>query len=195
MCGNLRLDVLAHLNGALVQERLAVVEEVDSAERRPGLVDRLREQVPVEHAGLPRPGDAGLGRAARLEARDVTGGGALDVQAVRERPDVHLALRDGLVRRERQLQRAVAAERRAAGVQILRAAGGPSARSRSSATWTSARRPARAWRRIGAAADDAAVAEHARRSSAARNRCNGWRGSSDMRHQDWNQAEPRAIRT
>ena len=30
----LRLDVLAHLDRALVQERLAVVEEVDAAERR-----------------------------------------------------------------------------------------------------------------------------------------------------------------
>ena len=81
----LRLDVLAHLDGALVQERLAVVEEVDPAERRAGLVDHPREQVEVEHAGLAGPGDAGLGRAAGLETRDVAGGGALDVEPAGQR--------------------------------------------------------------------------------------------------------------
>ena len=50
----------------------------------PGFVDDPREQVEVEHAGLARARDAGFGRAARLEARDVAGGRALDVEPLRE---------------------------------------------------------------------------------------------------------------
>jgi hypothetical protein len=93
----LGLDVLAHLDGALVQERLAVVEEIDADQRSADLVDDAAEQIEVEHAGLPRPGDAGFRRAARLGARDVAGGRALDVHARRLRPGVHGAHRRRLV--------------------------------------------------------------------------------------------------
>src|SRR5207247_11482568 len=55
----MRLDVLAHLDGALVEERLAVVDEVDAHQRRAGLVDDPAEQVEIEHAGLTGPRDAG----------------------------------------------------------------------------------------------------------------------------------------
>ena len=47
----LRLDVLAHLDGALVQERLAVVEEVDAPERGPASsitrVNRSKSSMPA----------------------------------------------------------------------------------------------------------------------------------------------------
>ena len=76
----LRLDVLAHLDGALVEERLAVVEEVDAAERGARFVDHPLEELEVEHAGLTRTGDARLRCAARLLAGDVAGGGGLDIQ-------------------------------------------------------------------------------------------------------------------
>ena len=92
----LRLDVFAHLDGALVQERLAVIEEVDAPERRPRFVDHLREQIEVEHAGLARARDAGLRRAHRLVARNVAGGGALDIEAAGNRADVEIALRAAL---------------------------------------------------------------------------------------------------
>src|SRR5262249_33619219 len=75
-----RLDVCAHLDGALVEERLAVVEEIDPDERRPRLVDDLAEHVEVQHAGLPRPRDAGLWRAAGLIAGDVARGRALYIE-------------------------------------------------------------------------------------------------------------------
>jgi hypothetical protein len=40
----------SHISTArLWQERLAVIEEVDAAERRPGLVDHPGEQIEVEH--------------------------------------------------------------------------------------------------------------------------------------------------
>ena len=88
----------------------------------PGLVDDAPEQIEVEHAGLARPGDAGFRRAARLGARDVAGRRALDVQPRRQRPGVERPDRRRLVLLQRQLQRAVAAELRAAGVQVRRAA-------------------------------------------------------------------------
>ncbi len=97
MCGNLLLDVRAHLDGALVQEGLAVVEEVDAPERGPGLVDDAREEIEVEHARLARSRDAGLRRAARLEAGDVAGRGALDIEAAGNRRHVERALRRRLV--------------------------------------------------------------------------------------------------
>ena len=53
-----RLDVLAHLDRALVQKRFAVVEEVDPHQGRPRFVHDATEQVEVEHSGLSRPGDA-----------------------------------------------------------------------------------------------------------------------------------------
>ena len=80
----MRLDVLAHLDGALVEERLAVVEEVDAAERRPDFVDHPLEEVEVQHAGLAGVRDAGFRRAARLRARDVAGRRALDEHPRRE---------------------------------------------------------------------------------------------------------------
>ena len=49
-----------------MQERLAVVEEVDANERGAGFVDHAPEEIEVEHAGLTRAGDAGFRRAARL---------------------------------------------------------------------------------------------------------------------------------
>ena len=63
-----------------MEERLAVVEEIDAHERRAGLVDDAAEEIEVEHAGLAGAGDAGLGRAAGLGARDVAGRRALDVE-------------------------------------------------------------------------------------------------------------------
>ena len=112
------LDVLAHLHGALVQEGLAVVEEVDADQRRPGLVDHPLEDLEIEHPRLTRARDAGFRRAARLLARDVAGGGGLDVQPRRQLRNVQIPLRRGLVLLERQLERAVPAELRAAGVQV-----------------------------------------------------------------------------
>jgi hypothetical protein len=109
-----RLDVLAHLDGPLVQEGLAVVEEVHAAQRRARLVDDAREQVEIEHPGLTRPRDPGLGRAAGLVARDVAGGRALDVEPAGQRAHVQIARRRRLVLLQRQLQRAVAAELRSA---------------------------------------------------------------------------------
>ena len=142
----LRLHVLAHLDGPLVQERLAVIEEVDAPERRPRFVDHPREEIDVEHAGLARARDAGLRRAAGLEARDVARGRALDVEARGLRRHVETALRRRLALRQRQLQRAVAAERRPAAVQVLAQRGNRRARSRCRGATPCACRPARASR-------------------------------------------------
>src|SRR5262249_31761226 len=97
----LRLDVLAHLLGALVEKCFAVVEEVDAHERRPGLVDDASEDLEVEHASLPRPGDTGLRCAARLVAGDVAGRRALDVEPRRQGASIERALRRRLVLAER----------------------------------------------------------------------------------------------
>ena len=114
------LDVLAHLDGALVEERLAVVEEVDPAERRPDFVDHSLEDIEVQHAGLARLRDAGFRRAARLRARDVAGRRALDEHPRRERTRVERSNGGRLVLLQRPLERAVAAELRAPGVQVPR---------------------------------------------------------------------------
>ena len=156
----LRLDVLAHLDRALVEERFAVVEEVDAYQRRSGFVDDAREHVPVEHAGLTRARDAGFRGAARLEARDVAGRRALDVQPAGQRRNIEIAHGRRLVWRQRQLQRAVAAERRAPGIEVF----AQLARDRPTPDLGERRRAKVAEHplgvRIGAAADDAAVAEH-----------------------------------
>src|SRR6266487_5033062 len=124
-----RLDVLAHLDGALVQESFAVVEEIDPAERRPRLVHAPAEQLEVEHAGVPRAGDAGLRRAAGLRAGDVTGRGALDVQPRRKLLDVQIACGWRILFAEGEFQRAIAAEFRTAGIEVAakvrRARSGP----------------------------------------------------------------------
>jgi hypothetical protein len=76
-----RLDVLAHLDRSLVQERFAVIEEVHARERRSGLVDDSSEEVEIEHPGVTRSSDAGLRGAAGLVAGDVARRRALYVQA------------------------------------------------------------------------------------------------------------------
>src|SRR5690606_28397161 len=68
--------------------------------------------------------DAGRGRAAGVEAREVAGGRALDIQAARQGRDVERALRHGRRLVERQLERAVAAEVRTAGVDLATEAAG-----------------------------------------------------------------------
>ena len=108
-----------HLHRALVQERFAVVEEVDASERRPDLVDHLREDAEVEHAGLTRPGDAGFRRAARLVARDVAGRGAFDEHAPGVTPRVERAHGRFDILRERPFQRAVAAEGGTGAVEVF----------------------------------------------------------------------------
>jgi hypothetical protein len=113
------LDVLAHLHGALVQERFAVVEEVDPDQRGASLVDRPSEQIEVEHAGLAGAGDAGFRRAARLLAGDVARRGGLDIEPGGELQHVQVPYRGGLILLQRQLQGAVAAELRAAGIEVL----------------------------------------------------------------------------
>ena len=112
------LDVLAHLDGPLVQERLAVVEEVDASEARTGLVDDPGEQIEIEHPRLPRARDAGLGRAAGLEAGDVAGRRAFDVEPGRQGAGIDRPHRRRVVFTQRQLERAVAAEAGASRVQI-----------------------------------------------------------------------------
>ena len=87
-----RLDVLAHLDGALVQKRLAVVEEVDPLQRGAGFVDDAPEQLEVEHAGLARPRDAGFGGAHRLGAGDVAGRRALDIHPLATGPHPEIGL-------------------------------------------------------------------------------------------------------
>ena len=142
------LDVFAHLDGALVEERLAVVEEVDAAERRARFVDDPLEQIEVEHAGLARAGDARL-RVRSTPAR---------TRCCRRRC-ISMYSRDGQRRHasrsrcggcssfvERQLQRAVAAELRAAAVEILSRGAEPSRPSRRRRRRSSARRRARAGR-------------------------------------------------
>ena len=158
-----RLDVLTHLHRALVQERFAVVEEINSHERRAHFIDDAAEQVEIEHACLPRACDAGLGRAARLIARDVARGRAFDVHARGQRARVDRAHDRSLVSLQRQLQRAIAAEPRAACIQI-----GAQLRDRGAVPHLADRRGPHVAEdavrvRIGAAADDAAVAEHDQR--------------------------------
>ena len=128
----------------------------------PGFVDDAREQIEVEHAGLARARDAGFRRAARLGARDVAGGRALDVHARRAAaPASSGALRRRLVLLERQLQRAVAAELRAAGVQVRAQRGDGRSPVQTRATDAGPRVAEHALAvRIRAAADDAPVAEH-----------------------------------
>src|SRR6516165_2650247 len=114
-----RLDVLAHLDGLFVQERLAVIEEIDPAERGSDLVYDAAEEIEVEHPRLTRPGDPGLGRAAGLRARNVAGRCAFDVHAVGIGSSIKRANDRRLIFTERPLQRAVAAEFRSAGVEVL----------------------------------------------------------------------------
>src|SRR5215208_2082273 len=101
-----------------MQERLAVVEEVDAAERRAGFVDHFLEQIEVEHARLARARDAGFRSADGLVAGNIAGGGALNIETRGNWRDVEIALRRLFVRLQRQLERAIAAEARAALVQI-----------------------------------------------------------------------------
>src|SRR4029077_18582647 len=70
-----RLDVFAHLDGALVEEGFAVVEEVDARQRRSDFVHDAAEQIEVEHARLARSRDPRFRGAARLIARNVACGG------------------------------------------------------------------------------------------------------------------------
>ncbi len=157
------LDVLAHLHGTFVQERLAVVEEVDPREARTGLVDHAREEIEVEHAGLPGPRDPGLGRAAGLEAGDVARRGALDVEAGGQRAGVDRPDAGRRVAGQRQLEGAVAAEPGAARVEV-----GPQAPNRRGVPDLRERLCPRVAQhalhvRVGAAADHAPVArEHER---------------------------------
>jgi hypothetical protein len=83
-----------------VQEGLAVVEELDALEGRPCLVHDAAEQLEVEHAGLPRAGDAGFRRAAGLRARDVARGRAVDAQAGGLRTDLPLKKGDAPPQRD-----------------------------------------------------------------------------------------------
>ena len=155
-----RLDVFAHLDRALVQERLAVVEKVDSHERGADLVDDAAKKVEVQHSGLARSRDAGFRRAARLVARDVAGRGALDEHPRRERPRVERADDRLLIFLERQLQRAVAAEFRSAAVELI-----PQLEDCRPCPHIAYRRGACVPEHalavgVGAAADNAAVAQH-----------------------------------
>ncbi len=155
----LALHQLAHLDGPLVQERLAVVEEVDAFQGRADFGQHALEELDVEHAGLPRLGDPGLGSAARIEAGHVACGGALDIHPRRQWRHRERSLRRGLVGLERQLERAVAAEARPAAVQILaqlRGCGaGPDVADGADAGVTEDALAVG----VGAAADDAAVAQ------------------------------------
>ena len=156
----LRLDVLAHFDRALVEERLAVIEEVDPRQRGSNFVDDPPEQIEIEHAGFPRASDPGFRCAARLVARDVAGRRAFDEHARGKRPGVERPRRRGLIFPKGHLQRAVAAEFRSASVELL-----AQPHDRWSAPDLADRHLARIAEhavgvRIGAAADDAAVAEH-----------------------------------
>ena len=76
-----RLDVLAHLHGALVQEGLAVVEEVDADQRRPASsITRLNRSKSSMPACRVRVMPVSGAQQASV-AGDVAGGGALDVEA------------------------------------------------------------------------------------------------------------------
>src|SRR5215213_11329269 len=160
----LRLDVLAHLHGALVEEGLSVIEEVDPPERWSRFVDHTREEIEIEHPRLARPRNPGFRRTAGLIAGDVAGRRALDVEAGGQRADLEIALRRGLVALERQFERTVAAELRSAAVEILaQAAGGLSCPDAGD------RRRARVAQhtlavRVGTSAYHAAVAEHHHRA-------------------------------
>ena len=84
-----RLDVLAHLDRALVQERLAVVEEVDADERR----RRLRRSTRRKRSKSSMPAwrvrvMPVSGAQHACGAGDVAGGGALDVHPRRQRAGV-----------------------------------------------------------------------------------------------------------
>ena len=146
-----------------MQKRFAVVEEIDPLQRRAGFVDDAAEQLEVEHARLARPRDTGFGRADRLSARDVAGGSALDVHLRRHRAGIDGSHGRRFVLLERRLQRAVTAELRSAGVQLFseprdgRAAPHVLNRGRADVAQDAARV------RVGAPADDAAVAEHDQR--------------------------------
>ena len=172
------LDVLAHLHGALVQERLAVVEEVDPLERGAGLVDGAAEQLEIEHAGLARARDAGLRRAHGLVARDVTGGRALDVHLRGQRPGVHrpdggaASFFSGSLR-EQSPQNfdppALSSSRSRVIVPsppYVLERGGPHVAQYAPGV------------RIGAATDDPPVAEHDQRGPWPASTESGWRGSS-----------------
>ncbi len=162
--GKLRLDVFTHLDGAPVKERFAVIEEVDSHERRARFIDDAGEEIEVEHARLARARDPGLGRATRLAAGDVAGRGALDVHARRQGPRVERSLGRTVAFLERQLERTVAAEGGAAAIQI------PAQRGdrRSAPDIGHRRRTCVAEHappiRVRAAAHDPAVAEHDERA-------------------------------
>src|SRR4051794_28469669 len=115
----LRLDVLAHLDRALVEKCFTVIEEIDSVQGRPDFVDNAPEQIEVEHAALPGTGDAGFRRAAGLGAGNIAGGRALDEHPARHRLNVERADWRRLVLLQRQLEGAIAAELRSAAVEIL----------------------------------------------------------------------------
>ena len=125
------------------------------------------EQLEVEHAGLARAGDAGFGAQHAWKHEMLQAAVHSMYSRVGKPADVEGALR----RRssvERQLQRAVAAERRSAGVQV-RAQRAPSAApDLGSDAVGIAEHALRV--RIGAAADHAAVAEHDGMCSTARSR-------------------------
>ena len=108
--GKARLDVLAHLDRALVQKCFAVIEEVDAVQRRPDLVDDLLEQLEVEHAGLTGARNARLRRADRLVARHVARRRAFDEHPARMAADFKRSLGGRFTGLERTLQRAVATE-------------------------------------------------------------------------------------
>src|SRR5687768_13216317 len=110
-------DVLAHLDGPLVQERFPVVEEVDADEPGTGFVHDIPEELEVEHPRVARLGNAGLRGAARLRTRNVAGRGALDVETGRQPADIQGSYRR-LLTPQGQLERAVTAELRTAGVEI-----------------------------------------------------------------------------
>ena len=112
------LDVLAHFDGTLVQKRFSVVEEVDAGERRARLVDDAFEEIEIEHAGLPRPGDVGFRCAARLGARDVAGRRALDEHPAGKPSGLQRPHGRRGVLAERPFQRAIATERRPSVIEI-----------------------------------------------------------------------------
>ena len=108
----LRLDVLAHLDGTLVEKRLAVVEEVDSTSDGPASsttgVKRSKSSMPACRVRvMPVSGAQQAWKHEMLQAA---------VHSMYRRlgsgPAVERSRRGGgLVRLQRQLQRAVAAER------------------------------------------------------------------------------------
>ncbi len=157
-------DVLAHLDGALVQKRLAVIEKVDSDQRRPGFVHHPREQVEIQHAGLARFRDARLGRAASLRARDVARGRALDIHAAGELPHLQRSNDRRLFACQRQLERTVAAEPGPAGVEVCSQRGQRLSRPDGRDAGPSRIAQHAMSIRIRAAAHHAAVAEHHQRA-------------------------------